>query len=156
MLQHFFLLTFSPLWKTFHTSKIRMSAILFLLPSIWSPSLQSVFHWDPVSYLLCFCVAAISRKPGLTGQGRQLASEKRQQNYSDSGIISDALSPFFLTSVNWSLLQKKMCFLEPIDRMFRELVCLAPEFLNAAPKVMPPVYFHGKYNRYEEHNNNIW
>jgi len=108
MLQHFFLLTFSPLWKTFHTSKIRMSAILFLLPSIWSPSLQSVFHWDPVSYLLCFCVAAISRKPGLTGQGRQLASEKRQQNYSDSGIISDALSPFFLTSVNWSLLQKNV------------------------------------------------
>ena len=26
---------------------------------------------------------------------------------------------------------------------------------RAAPKVMPPIYFHGNYNRYKEHNNNI-
>ena len=25
----------------------------------------------------------------------------------------------------------------------------------AAPKVMPPIYFHGNYNRYKEHNNTI-
>jgi hypothetical protein len=24
-----------------------------------------------------------------------------------------------------------------------------------APKVMPPIYFHGNYNRYKEHNNTI-
>ena len=28
-------------------------------------------------------------------------------------------------------------------------------FTRAAPKVMPPIYFHGNYNRYKEHNNAI-
>ena len=32
----------------------------------------------------------------------------------------------------------------------RNLVCT-----RAAPKVMPPVYFHGNYNRYKAHNNTI-
>ena len=27
---------------------------------------------------------------------------------------------------------------------------------RAAPKVMSPIYFHGNYNRYKEHNNTIW
>ena len=27
--------------------------------------------------------------------------------------------------------------------------------MRAAPKVTPPVYFHGKYSRYKEHNNTI-
>ena len=26
---------------------------------------------------------------------------------------------------------------------------------RAAPKVMPPIYFHGNYNRYKEHNNTV-
>ena len=26
---------------------------------------------------------------------------------------------------------------------------------RAAPKVMPPVYFQGNYNRYKEHNNTV-
>jgi len=26
---------------------------------------------------------------------------------------------------------------------------------RAAPKLMPPIYFHGNYNRYKEHNNTI-
>ena len=29
-------------------------------------------------------------------------------------------------------------------------------YTRAAPKVMPPIYFHGNYNRYKEHNNTIW
>ena len=28
-------------------------------------------------------------------------------------------------------------------------------FTRAAPKVMPPIYFHGNHNRYKEHNNTI-
>ena len=28
-------------------------------------------------------------------------------------------------------------------------------FTRAAPKVMPPIYFHGNYNRYKEYNNTI-
>ena len=28
-------------------------------------------------------------------------------------------------------------------------------FTRAAPKVMPPIYFNGNYNRYKEHNNTI-
>jgi len=27
---------------------------------------------------------------------------------------------------------------------------------KVAPKVMPPVYFHGNYNSYEEHMNTVW
>jgi len=27
--------------------------------------------------------------------------------------------------------------------------------MQATPKVMPPIYFHGNYNRYKEHNNTI-
>ena len=28
-------------------------------------------------------------------------------------------------------------------------------YTRAAPKVMPPIYFHGNYNRYKENNNTI-
>ena len=28
-------------------------------------------------------------------------------------------------------------------------------FTRAAPKVMPPIYFHGNYNGYKEHNNTV-
>ena len=28
-------------------------------------------------------------------------------------------------------------------------------YKRPAPKVMPPIYFHGNYNRYKEHNNTI-
>ena len=28
-----------------------------------------------------------------------------------------------------------------------------PTYTRAAPKVMPPIYFHGNYSRYKEHNN---
>ena len=30
------------------------------------------------------------------------------------------------------------------------------KYTRAAPKVMPPIYFHGNSNRYKEHNNKIW
>ena len=29
------------------------------------------------------------------------------------------------------------------------------QYMSAAPKVMPPAYFRGIYDRYKEHNNNI-
>ena len=28
-------------------------------------------------------------------------------------------------------------------------------YTRAASKVMPPIYFHGNYNRYKEHNNTV-
>jgi hypothetical protein len=34
-------------------------------------------------------------------------------------------------------------------------VCKEKPYMWAAPKVMPPIYFHGNYNRYKEHNNTI-
>jgi len=27
---------------------------------------------------------------------------------------------------------------------------------RVVPKLMPPIYFHGNYTRYKEHNNTIW
>ena len=33
--------------------------------------------------------------------------------------------------------------------------CMKCEYMRAAPKVKPPIYFHGNYNRYKEHNNTI-
>ena len=32
---------------------------------------------------------------------------------------------------------------------------IGQESTSAARKVMPPIYFHGNYNRYKEHNNTI-
>lgn len=29
-------------------------------------------------------------------------------------------------------------------------------YYEVTPKVMPPIYFNGKYNRYEQHGNTIW
>ena len=29
------------------------------------------------------------------------------------------------------------------------------QIMMVAPKVMPPIYFHGNYSRYNEHNNII-
>ena len=29
------------------------------------------------------------------------------------------------------------------------------QITRVAPKVMPPIYFHGNYNRYKEHNKTI-
>jgi hypothetical protein len=29
-------------------------------------------------------------------------------------------------------------------------------YTRVAPKVIPPIYFHGNYNRYKEHNNTVW
>jgi len=28
-------------------------------------------------------------------------------------------------------------------------------YMKVAPKVMPPIYFHGNYNKYKEYNNTI-
>jgi len=39
-----------------------------------------------------------------------------------------------------------------------EITCIAHTLCTqkrAAPKVMPPIYFHGNYNRYKEHNNTV-
>ena len=40
-------------------------------------------------------------------------------------------------------------------------VALDTDFIHtrgtmAVPKVMPPIYFHGNYNRDKDHNNTIW
>ena len=29
-------------------------------------------------------------------------------------------------------------------------------YTRVVPKLMPPIYFHGNYTRYKEHNNTIW
>ena len=42
------------------------------------------------------------------------------------------------------------------SRSYPYFVCTCSICTRAAPKVMSPIYFHGNYNRYKEHNNTIW
>jgi hypothetical protein len=44
---------------------------------------------------------------------------------------------------------------ELLKHSFLESVTCKGDDTRAAPKVMPPIYFHGNYNRYKEHNNTI-
>jgi hypothetical protein len=41
------------------------------------------------------------------------------------------------------------------SNIYYSMLLLKKLYTRAAPKVMPPIYFHGNYNRYKEHNNTI-
>ena len=36
-----------------------------------------------------------------------------------------------------------------------QLLAYADDVTRVVPKLMPPIYFHGNYTRYKEHNNTI-
>ena len=46
--------------------------------------------------------------------------------------------------------------LDAVDRKnLRRLPLREMESTRVVPKLMPPIYFHGNYTRYKEHNNTI-